>query len=299
MLDVLESEAALDAEVAVRDRIVGGRVDPHDPVVLHVQDQPASDTAEAADRLGGALSLGVPCPRRPKVELGGRHQRPRRAHLDAVAAVHARRVGEWHVVLGGDVSGESAAGDRDDEALLPLLPTRVDALVAEDALGVVAHVEVVVDLHRLGDGRRSVAVAADVDAVLVVPFRHVLREREVDGRTEELQHHPSGVVDPFGTCADGHPGLQRSRARGHQRPRTLDVDHAQSTRVLRRDRVAEAQRRDVAAGAAACLEDRRARTDLDRRTVDRRRDAIGSVTGGARAHGRNTPRSTTADSMAW
>lgn len=56
----------------------------------------------------------------------------------------------------------------------------VDALVAEDALGVVAHVEVVVDLHRLGDGRRSVAVAADVDAVLVVPVRHVLRERQVD-----------------------------------------------------------------------------------------------------------------------
>ena len=95
--------------------------------------------------------------------LGREHQRAGRAHLDAVAAVHARRVGQLDGVLGGDAGVEAPPGDADRQRLLPLLAAGVDALVAEDALGVVAHVERVVDLDRLVDGlgrchRRDVVV---------------------------------------------------------------------------------------------------------------------------------------------
>ena len=84
------------------------------------------------------------------------HQRAGRADRDAVAAVDARRVRQRVGVLGRDARVEAAAGDGDGEGVLPLVAAGVDALVTEDALGVVAHVEVVVDLDRLrARSRRS------------------------------------------------------------------------------------------------------------------------------------------------
>ena len=168
--------------------------------------------------LGDDLTLFVPRSGGPHVELGGRHQRAGGAHLDAVAAVDARRVRKRDVVLGGHVRVEAAPGDVDDEALLPLLAAGVDALIAEDALRVVAYVEVVVDLDRLGNGRRVGAVAIGIGAVLGVPLGDVRRQRQIDRRAEELQHHPAGMVDTFGPCVYHHVGLDRTRARRHQRP---------------------------------------------------------------------------------
>ena len=55
-------------------------------------------------------------------------------------------------------------GHADGERALPLLAAGVDALVAEDALGVVPHVEVVVDLGGLGDGGRRASVGLVVVA---------------------------------------------------------------------------------------------------------------------------------------
>ena len=93
----------------------------------------------------------VPCAGLPHVVLRFEHQRARRADADAVPAVDARRVRERDVELGRDVRVESAAGDGDRERVLRVGAARLDALVAEDATRVVAHVEIVVDLHRLGD----------------------------------------------------------------------------------------------------------------------------------------------------
>ena len=90
--------------------------------------------------------------------LGAEHQRAGRADRDAVAAVDAGRVGQRVGVLGGDAGVEPAAGDGDRERVLVLLAAGVDALVAEDALGVVAHVEVVVDLGRRVHGGGGLAV---------------------------------------------------------------------------------------------------------------------------------------------
>src|SRR6185503_3345077 len=64
----------------------------------------------------------------------------------------AGRGGERDVVLGRDAGGEAAAGQRDGEGVLGVLAAGLDALVADDALRVVADVEVVVDLHRLAHG---------------------------------------------------------------------------------------------------------------------------------------------------
>ncbi|MNC88437.1 hypothetical protein D3C83_42510 [compost metagenome] len=69
-------------------------------------------------------------------------------------------------MLGRDVGAEAAAGDRDGEGVLGVDAARLDALIAEDALAVVADVEVVVDLGRLRDGGRE----ADIGR-LVMPGR--------------------------------------------------------------------------------------------------------------------------------
>ena len=53
-------------------------------------------------------------------------------------------VGERDVVLGRHPGLEPTPGDADREGVLPLLPAGVHALVAQDALGVVTHVQVVV-----------------------------------------------------------------------------------------------------------------------------------------------------------
>src|SRR6185312_16767850 len=73
----------------------------------------------------------------------------RGADADAVAAVDAGGVGERHVVLGGDASVEASPGQGDGEGVLRVGAAGLDALVANDALGVIADVEIIVHFHRL------------------------------------------------------------------------------------------------------------------------------------------------------
>src|SRR3954452_3602356 len=153
-LDELDAEPALHAQVAVGDAGVEGREHLHDPLVLHVQRQRADDPAVGADRVGDGLPRLVPRARLAELVLGAEHQRARRAHVDAVAAVDARGLRQRDVELGGDAGVESAPGDGDGERVLGVRATRLDALVAEDAARVVPHVQGVVDLDRLVDGLR-------------------------------------------------------------------------------------------------------------------------------------------------
>src|ERR1019366_8828877 len=60
------------------------------------------------------------------------------------------------VELGGDARVEAATRNRDGERVLGVRTAGFDALVAEDALAVVAHVEIVVDLDGLSDRGRGV-----------------------------------------------------------------------------------------------------------------------------------------------
>ena len=74
-----------------------------------------------------------------------------RADADAVAAVDAGRIGQGDCVLGGDAGVEAAPGHGDGKGVLRLVPACLHALVAKHAFGVVAHIEGVVHLDRLGD----------------------------------------------------------------------------------------------------------------------------------------------------
>src|SRR6185437_6577038 len=168
----------------------------------------------------------------------------------------------------------------------------LDALVAEDALRVVADVELVVDLHRLRHRGRGLAVAGVVVAGLGVVALAVsggrrrravaLRPRvifghplvgargggEVDRRSQELEHHLAGVADALGRRPDLHPVLDLARARRHEHARALDLDHADAAGVHRRERLAEAERGDVEVGAAAGIQDRLALAGPHRLAVD-------------------------------
>ena len=89
LVDELEAEAALDAEVALGHRRVERRGDLDDPVVLDVELDRAADAAVRADRVGHGLRRLVPGARLAHVVLGLEHERAGRADADAVAAVDA------------------------------------------------------------------------------------------------------------------------------------------------------------------------------------------------------------------
>src|SRR5512145_513765 len=143
-LDEREAEAALDAEVPAGHRDVGRRGHLHDPIVLHVEREGAAHAAVGADRIGRSLLRLVPRAGRTHVVLALEHESAGRADADAVAAIDAGGVGQWHVGLGRDAGVEASTGHRDGERILGVDAARLDALVAENALAIVAQVEIVV-----------------------------------------------------------------------------------------------------------------------------------------------------------
>src|SRR5450759_2390748 len=116
-----------------------------------MQFEVAADTAIGADGGGDGLLRLVPVAGLPQVVLAGEHERAGGADPDAVAAVHAGRVGQADVELGGDTGLESTAGYRDGEGVLGDLAARLHALVAQDAAREIPDVAVIMVLHRTGD----------------------------------------------------------------------------------------------------------------------------------------------------
>src|SRR5262249_36537087 len=161
--------------------------------------------------------------------LGLERQRPRRTNLHAVAAEDARGLRQLCCVFRGYLGVEPAARDLDREGVLPLDPAGIHALVAEDALAVVAHIQVVVDLVRLAHRGRDAAVTGvvlarlvdiarqalagafavtiRVDAVTRLPLGNPGRGRQIDRGVEQLQDEPTTVPDPVGVGHDLHAGL--------------------------------------------------------------------------------------------
>ena len=145
-----EPEPPLDAEVTARHVVVRAARSPSRSRC------PARGARAGTRRRSTGRSCSVtrllrlvPGARLAHLVLAREHQRARRTHPDAVAAVHARGLVERHRVLGGDPRVEPAAGHGDREGVLCVDPAGLDALVAEDAARVVADVQLVVDLHRL------------------------------------------------------------------------------------------------------------------------------------------------------
>src|SRR5579872_3580388 len=99
VLHELEAEPTLDAQVPLSDIVILGRRDVHDLALLHVELEVAADAAVRAHRAHDLLVVPVPRTGLAPVVLGLRHQRSGRADGDAVAAVHAGRLGQRDVEL--------------------------------------------------------------------------------------------------------------------------------------------------------------------------------------------------------
>ena len=146
---MLKTETTLDTQVAVGHRVIAWRSDFDDLVVLYVQRERAANTAVWADRVGLRLLLFLPCAGLAHVVLTRKHECSGGADLNAVAAIDARRVSEINIKFGRDANIEATACNTDSKSVLPLLATRIDTLVAHDAFGIVAHIQLVVDLDWL------------------------------------------------------------------------------------------------------------------------------------------------------
>src|SRR5665647_1980900 len=295
VLDVLVAEASLDAEVAARDVVVVGRADLDDLVVLDVQRQVAADAAVRADRVDLRLARLVPRAVPAHLELADRHQRAGGADGDAVAAVDARRLRERDVELGGDVRGEATPGHSDGEGVLVVVAAGLDALVTEDALRVVAHVELVVDLHGLRDRQGVGAEAVRLRVVLLDVAQRVGSGGEVDRRPEQLEHEAPARLHPRRVGVHDHAGLDLARAGGNERPGAFDLDDADAAHVHRRERVAVTERRRLDLEPAARVEDRRALGDADLPAVDGQLDDPLDGVDADDGHGASTPRFIMAD----
>src|SRR3954470_21613008 len=155
-IDVLNeapAEPTLDTEVSLGDGILERRRRLDDLAVRDVQPKRAADAAVGTDGIRRRDRLFVPRALRALVELTLCHQGARGTDGNAVPAVHACRVGQRNGELGGDARLEAAPRDRYRERVLVIGAARFDAFVTEDALCVVAHVQLVIDFRRLSDRR--------------------------------------------------------------------------------------------------------------------------------------------------
>ena len=85
---ILPAEASFDTEVSSRDVVVQWRGGFDDPVILNVKSNGAPHPAVRADGIGAGLPRFIPCSGLPHFIFTRKHERPRGAHSDAVAAVY-------------------------------------------------------------------------------------------------------------------------------------------------------------------------------------------------------------------
>src|SRR5205085_7544752 len=270
----LVAEAALHAQEAVRDGVVARRGDLDDAVLLHVQPHLAAHAAVGADGIDLLLLRLAPAPLLPHHVLGAAHQGAGGADGHAVAAVNAGRVAQGHVEAGVDVRLEAAPGHGDGEGVLHVVPAGLDALVAQDALRIVADVQpVVIVAHRLlHRGAAGEAVWLRAVARGVLPERR--RGAGVDRRLQELQDHATRVAHARRVGEDLHAVLGFARTRRHQHARALELHHTDAADVDGRQRGIVAQRGRVDAQRSEGAQDGRARGHCDLPAVNGQRDLV-------------------------
>ena len=179
-----------------------------------------------------------------------------------------------------------------------VLAAGFDALVTEDAPRVVAHIEVVVDLHRLRDGR-GFAEALRLRAVDRHVALRVVGEREIDRGGEQLEHQPAARPDARRVRLHDHPRLGLAGARRREHSRALHLDDADAADVHGRERVRVAECRRLDSEPAAGVEDRRALRDAHGLAVDRQLHEALRRGHTHDTHGVSTPRFIIADSTAF
>src|SRR5262245_9458845 len=124
----------------------------------------ATDATVGTDRLSNGLLRLVPGSRLAMIVLRLEHQSAGGTYRDTVATIDTRRIGQLDREFSRNPSIEAAACYRQRVGVLKVFPTGLDTLVAEDALAVIAYVELVVHLGGLSDrgaigriGRRMMA----------------------------------------------------------------------------------------------------------------------------------------------
>ncbi len=275
VMDVVEAEAALDAQPVVVGRPVLAR-DRDDVVVLDLVDQLAADAAIGADALDLAVgSVGVDA---VLVDQARRHQGAGRTGLDAFAAGDAGRMAHRIVEVEHDLLVPAAPCHADDVVDLHFA-AGADAQIALDAG---------VELHRhrrmaaVGGGRRARREAAALDRERVGP----LPERRVGVvrlgalglvADQEFEHQLARGLGALAGAFHLHSRRRLADARGGQHPLALDLDHAGAAiavgAVARLRQPAEM--RDLGAEPIGDLPDRLARQRLDLAVVEKKADRIG------------------------
>ncbi len=121
-------------------------------------------------------------------------------------------VGKRHRELGGDPGIEAAARDGERVGVLIVLPARLHALVAQDALAVVPHVQLVVHLHRLGHRRRVRRVGRLVMAGREAVARHRPATAVPAGHSARGGNRSRRASDPRRGWSRGPPRRRGTRA---------------------------------------------------------------------------------------
>ena len=163
-LDKLPAEASFDTKMAVGYIFVERRGDFHNLLILDVERDRAAHTAIGADGVGAGLLRLIPGSRLPHFIFAYEHQRAGRADANTVAAVDAGRIRQRRGIFGRDARFKPAPRHGDSESILRVYAAGLNALVAENTLGVVAQIQFIVPLGGLSDRGCSRTVCGGVVA---------------------------------------------------------------------------------------------------------------------------------------
>src|SRR5262249_24770941 len=135
---------------------------------------------------------------------GLEHQGARWAHANAVPAIDARRVRQRNVELCSNVCGKPSPSHCDGKSILCVHTAGFHTLVTKDALGVIAHIEIVVNLRGLGHSCSRWTKAFWMSAITFHIFLESGRLRDIDRRSQKFQHNSAAEPDALRIRLDGH-----------------------------------------------------------------------------------------------
>ena len=83
------------------------------------------------------------------------HQSPSGTDANTIATIHTGGIRQRCRKLGRDARVKATPSHRNSKSILRIGPAGFHAFITEDAAGIVANVQVIINLHRLCDGGRS------------------------------------------------------------------------------------------------------------------------------------------------
>ena len=108
-----------------------------------------------ADRVRLGLLRLIPSTSLTQLVLTTEHQSTSGTDANTIATIHAGGIRKRCRKLGRNASVETTASHSNSKGILRIGPAGFHAFVTKDAAGIVANVQVIINLHRLCDGGRS------------------------------------------------------------------------------------------------------------------------------------------------